>query len=223
MRPDLIPNLLGPQLQLWPRHHSTFLGFGHTPSGGTTAAVWMAAFKDFKAKFTQRSWLILTRVYLGADTLPAPPHPHPRTPKCSENYSWQSGWPVTNLTLLHTPSPPAQEWAASGPCLPLPSTKWATQTRFISPVLHSMPDRKDVRNLAGHFPTSLIPDRMCILWIPKSWPRDITSIPAKAICYSLLFKLNGNSVLIFQHNTQIFKNWELKSKDHGPSYPQGSS
>lgn len=77
MRPDLIPNLLGPQLQLWPRHHSTFLGFGHTPSGGTTAAVWMAAFKDFKAKFTQRSWLILTRVYLGADTLPAPPPPPP--------------------------------------------------------------------------------------------------------------------------------------------------
>lgn len=49
---------------------STFLGFGHTPSGGTTAAVWMATFKDFKAKFTQRSWLILTRMYLGADTPP---------------------------------------------------------------------------------------------------------------------------------------------------------
>ena len=73
MRPGLIPNLLGPQLPLWPRHHSTFLGFGHTPSGGTTAAVWMATFKDFKAKFTQRSCLILTRMYLGADT----PHPLP--------------------------------------------------------------------------------------------------------------------------------------------------
>ena len=121
-------------------------------------------------------------------------HP-PSTPKCSENYSWQSRWPATNLTLLHTPSPPAQEWAASGPCLPLPSTEWATQTRFISPVLHSVPDRKDARNLAGHFPTLLIPDRMCIPWIPKSWPGEITSVPAKAICYSLLFEIPFSSFI----------------------------
>ena len=145
MRISLTPNLLGPQFQLWPRHHSAFLGFGHTPSRGTMslAAVSVVTFKDFKVKFTQRSWLILTRMYVGADTPPP-------TPKCSENYSWESGWWATNLTALHTASPPAQEWVASGPCFPLPSTEWATQTRFISPVLHSRPDRKDVRNLAGH-------------------------------------------------------------------------
>ena len=91
--------------------------------------------------------------------------------------------------------PTSPRMGGQRPCLPLPSTKWATQTRFISPVLHSVPDRKDARNLAGHFPTLLIPDRMCIPWIPKSWPGEITSVPAKAICYSLLFKIPFSSYI----------------------------
>lgn len=196
------PNLLGPQLQLW----------SQTPQ--YLPRLWPYCFRRnnnccsldgcFRKILKQSSIKDVGWFWQGCTWMLTPP-PTPQLPKC-ENYSWQSGWPVTNLTLPHTPSPPAQEWpvtnltllhtpsppaqrmGASGPCLPLPSTEWATQTRFISPVLllaRCQTERQ--QKLAGHFPTLLIPDRMCILWIPKSWPRDITSIPAKAICYSLLF------------------------------------